>query len=73
MKRKPHSDSERDPRHHTENIRRMLATIIDQARKGAQKIDEPKAQALLETTAEVLIGLRTACEHYESKIEPAMA
>lgn len=34
------------------------------------KINEPKAQALFETTAEVCSGLATAYQHYEQK-EPA--
>jgi hypothetical protein len=62
-----------DPRHHAANIRRMLTEVIDHAREDVGKIAEPKMQVLLETTAEVLIGLRTAYEHYESKAEPAMA
>jgi hypothetical protein len=35
------------------------------------KIDEPTAQALFETTAEVLNGLITAYERYERAAEPA--
>jgi hypothetical protein len=66
-------DSDTDPRHHTENIKRMLTEIINHAREDVMKVNEPKAQALFETTAEVLIGLRTAYEHYESKAEPGMA
>jgi hypothetical protein len=51
----------------------MLTQIIDHVREDAEKVNEPKAQALFETTAEVLLGLRTAYEHYETKVEPAMA
>ena len=65
--------SESDPRHHTRNIKRMLTEVINHVREDAQKVNEPKAQALFETTAEVLIGLKTAYEHYETKAEPAMA
>ena len=69
---KPTHDSTPDPQHHVKNIKRMLTEIIDHAREDVLKVNEPKAQALFETTAEVLIGLRTAYEHYESNIEPGM-
>jgi hypothetical protein len=35
-------------------------------------VDEPKAQALFETGAEVLQGLRTAFVHYQQDREPGM-
>ena len=41
-------------------------------REDTGKFDEPKAQALFETSAEVLQGLRKAFDHYESGAEPAM-
>lgn len=70
---KNEQQSESDPRYHTRNIKRMLTEVINHVREDAQKVNEPKAQALFETTAEVLIGLKTAYEHYETKAEPAMA
>lgn len=63
---------ESDPRHHTANVRGMLEEVIRHLREDTAKFDEPKAQALFETSAEVLTGLRTAFEHYEKKSEPAM-
>ena len=63
--------AETDPRHHTANIRQMLTETIDHAREDVDKIDEPRAQALFETTAEVLSGLVTAYEHYEHRSEEA--
>jgi hypothetical protein len=38
----------------------------------SSRVDEPKAQALFETSAEVLDGLRTAFRHYEGGAEAAM-
>jgi hypothetical protein len=35
------------------------------------KVDDPKAQALFETTAEVLGGLVVAFEHFERRSEAA--
>jgi hypothetical protein len=38
---------------------------------GFGKVDDPRAKALFETSAEVLTGLVTAFEHYDNKSEPA--
>jgi len=61
-----------DPLHHVAKIHRMLSELINHCREDIRKIDEPKAQVLFETTAETLIGLRTAYEHYADQAEPAM-
>jgi hypothetical protein len=61
---------ETDPRHHTANIRYMLETTIRHVREDIGKIqDSPRAEALFETTAEVLNGLKTAYEHFERGTE----
>lgn len=60
-----------DPRHHTAALRAMLRDVADHAREDVAKIDDPKAEALFETTAEVLGGLERAFEHYEQRSEPA--
>lgn len=62
---------EADPRYHTQIIQTELQTLIDHLRQGIQKVDEPRAQALFETSAEVLTGLKTAYAHYEQKSEAA--
>jgi hypothetical protein len=49
----------------------MLADVARHAREDVRKVDDPRAQALFETTAEVLTGLETAYEHFENKSEPA--
>jgi hypothetical protein len=61
----------KDPRAHTANIRKEFRQLIDHLRGDINKIDEPKAQALFETTAEVITGLDTAFKHYEEKGENA--
>lgn len=61
---------ESDPRHHTLKIKSMLSELIQHTREDISKIQEPKAQALFETTAEVLTGLETAFSHYEEAKEP---
>jgi hypothetical protein len=64
------TDQDNDPRHHSRMLRDMLNEVIQRARADIGKVDEPKAQALFETTAEVCAGLVTAMEHYDRQ-EPA--
>ena len=61
-----------DPKAHARNIEEMLTEVIDHVRDDVDRVAEPKAQVLFETTAEVLTGLRTAYQHYESGAEKAM-
>jgi hypothetical protein len=63
---------ESDPRHHTANIKGMLNEAARHCREDIGKITEPKAQALFETTAEVLMGLVTAYDHYDAGVEKGM-
>ena len=58
---------ENDSRHHTAKIRGMLDDIIRHTRADVYKISDPKAQALFETTAEVLTGLSHAYKDAEEK------
>lgn len=44
--------------------------LAEHLRSDVTKIEDPKGQALFETSAEVLLGLRKAFEDYESGIEP---
>ena len=62
---------EGDPRHHTAKLRQMLSGIIEHAREDVGKVNDPKAQAPFETTAEVLSGLEKAFEDFEQRAEPA--
>lgn len=54
------------PCHHVAKIHERLEELMTHCREDVAKISEPKAQALFETTAEVLGGLKTAYEHYAS-------
>jgi len=65
------TDRSSDPRQHTANIKRMLNEVVHHVREDVDRVDDPKAQALFETTAEVLRGLITAYEHYEGRTESA--
>ncbi|HEX5490656.1 MAG TPA: hypothetical protein VFX07_05310 [Candidatus Udaeobacter sp.] len=61
----------KDPRAHTANVRKEFRELIDHLRDDIDKMDEPKAQALFETAAEVITGLDTAFKHFEEKSEKA--
>jgi hypothetical protein len=63
--------TESDLRHHTAKLKRMLTETMEHARKDVAKVGDPKAQALFETTAEVLAGLKKAFEHFEQHAEGA--
>ena len=63
--------AEDDPRHHTTRIRDMLSELRDHLREDIAKINEPRAEALFETTAETLEGLISAFEDYERGQEEA--
>jgi hypothetical protein len=65
------SADERDPCRHVRHVEGRFQELIDHLREDVQKIDEPRAKALFETSAEVLGGLKKAFHDYESKNEPA--
>ena len=48
-----------------------MRQLIEHLREDTGKITDPKAQALFETSAEVLIGLRKAFDDFEQKTESA--
>jgi len=62
---------ENDPLYLSANIKGMLNDVMEHVRDDVGKVDDPKARALFETTAEVLSGLITAYNHYESGTERA--
>ncbi|HST87086.1 MAG TPA: hypothetical protein VLJ14_01810 [Ktedonobacterales bacterium] len=62
---------ESDPRHHTAYVKAMLNDVARHVRDDVSKVNDPKAQALFETTAEVVLGLVTAYDHFEQRSEPA--
>jgi len=61
-----------DARAHVTKVNGMLDDLIRHLREDITKFDEPKAQALFETSAEVLKGLQTAFSHYKEGNEPGM-
>lgn len=60
----------RDPQHHVRKVESQFQALIEHLREDIEKIEEPRAKALFETSAEVLAGLKKAFRDYESKNEP---
>lgn len=60
-----------DPLRHTAKIQVRLTELAEHLRSDVTKIEEPRAQALFETGAEVLLGLRNAFADYEAGEEEA--
>lgn len=58
-----------DPIVQAENIQRMLQEVIDHTRQDVDQLEDPRFQALLERSAEVLKGLKTAFAYYQEGSE----
>lgn len=63
--------NDRDPRHHTQKMKKRLDETIAHLRSDIEKVDEPQLKAMFETSAEVLGGLVKAFSDYERKNESA--
>jgi hypothetical protein len=60
-----------DPKEHTANIKKQFEELMDHLRRDVQKVEDPQAKALFETSAEVIGGLHKAFSDYEEKNEAA--
>lgn len=60
-----------NPKDHSKNIRSGMQDLVDHLRRDIGKVDDPKAKALFETSAEVILGLITAFKDYEKGEEEA--
>jgi hypothetical protein len=58
-----------NPLEHAKNIENILSSLKDLCRSETDVFDDPKAKALLETTAEVLAGLERAFHEFLAKNE----
>jgi hypothetical protein len=63
--------SSKDPKVHTANIKKEFRALIEHLREDVEKVDDPSAKALFETSAEVIGGLEKAFSDYEEAKEPA--
>jgi hypothetical protein len=60
-----------DPKVHSAEIQHKLEDLVEYIRRDIDSTSEPRFQALLETSAEVLIGMRTAFRDYSEGKEKA--
>jgi cytoplasmic iron level regulating protein YaaA (DUF328/UPF0246 family) len=60
-----------NPLEHTANIKQEFKALIQHLRDDVSKVEDPKAKALFEVSAEVLGGLEKAFTDYEKKNEAA--
>lgn len=58
-----------NPIDHAKNIEDILSSLKSLCRSEIEVFSDPKAKALLETTAEVLGGLEHAFRHYRVKTD----
>jgi len=58
---------EDSPLRETAGARELMKELITQLRDGVKNVQEPKAQAMLETSAEVVKGLIKVFDDYEKK------
>jgi len=56
-----------DPQEGTANIRTEFHEVIQHLGEDVKKVEEPRAQALFETAAEVLAGVDLAFKHYKKR------
>lgn len=59
------------PKQYTNHAAHKLQELMDYLRDAIGKVDDPQAEALFETSAEVLGGLKKAFQHFETKNEEA--
>ena len=62
---------ETDPRHHTAKMGHAMRGLMQHLREDVNKVEDPKARVLFETSAEVLGALAKAFDDYENKREAA--
>jgi hypothetical protein len=61
--------TEDNPRYHLVKVRGMLHAVMRHCREDVEKVTDPKAQAIFETTAELVDGLINAYRRYERELE----
>lgn len=64
----PNPEATPNARYHAAHIRQMLSDVVTHARQDIERVHDPKAQALFETTAETLLGLMKAYEDFERNL-----
>ncbi len=70
MAMKMHETS-RDAKAHTANLRSEMQQLVEHLRRDIATVDEPRAKAMFETSAEVLLGLMKTYQDYDQGQEAA--
>ncbi len=52
-------------------MKSRLRADVEHLRRDIERVDDPKLRAMFETSAEVLLGLIKAYDHYDAGSEPA--
>lgn len=60
-----------DPKEHAQHLEKYISELRDFCHAEIKRVNDPKAQALFETTAEVLTGLEKAFSDFQSENEGA--
>ena len=60
-----------DTKCHVERIRGQMEGLIQHLRMDSERVSEPQAKAMFETSAEVIEGLTKAFHDYEKRNEGA--
>lgn len=68
---KENKNSEQTVHHHTRYVKEKFEELINHLREDIDKFEDPQAEAMFETAAEVIGGLKQAFDHYEEKKEKA--
>lgn len=69
--RSMNSSPSNSPLHHIRKLKSQMVQLIDHLRADVGKVTDLKAQAMFETSAEVLTGLVKAFDDFEKKNEEA--
>jgi hypothetical protein len=65
------TEAQMTPQQHAQRIANMLKQAQQECRADVERVNDPQAQALFETIAEVLGGAMKALEHYQNRGERA--
>jgi len=66
-----HPTNSSNPIDHTQKIKGQFEELITHLREDIAKVDDARAKALFEVSAEVLTGLKKAFSDFEQKNEEA--
>jgi len=64
-------ETSRDAKVHTAKLRAEMQQLVDHLRRDVTLVDEPRAKAMFETTAEVMMGLMKTFQDYDVGTEAA--